>query len=114
MTAITERQMWTDAVWDSDLSTTEKIVALCYAKFAGRTWPESWVAGSQLGRNTSLKSKDARIRAVWKLVVKGWLIPFRKTRHGAYVYQLVIPEGVWETHPTVSGKQTPRCPRNAA
>lgn len=46
---------WRDAIWASDLSTTEKIVALAYADHASSGILRVWVAGERLQQRTGLK-----------------------------------------------------------
>jgi len=90
---VTERQRWTDAVWESgDLTPLEKLTALCFASFAGKTWPRSWVAGAALRGRTGL-SRDASNRAVRGLEDKGWLTPIGKAGHAhrSVLYLLDVP-----------------------
>lgn len=106
-TKATPRQQWTDAVWmDCDLTALEKLTALCFASFAGKTWPRSWVAGAALRTRTGL-SRDASNRAVRGLEVKGWLTPIGKAGHAhrSVLYLLEVPATFRETEPTDSARR---------
>lgn len=88
-----DRYKWRDAVLESGLTSTEKIVALVFEWHAsqgtGRVWcaPERLQAMTSLGR-TSCKS------TVQRLVVLGWLTVIEKARqHRAARYALTIPSG---------------------
>ncbi len=90
------RSRWLDAIYDSDLTPSQRFVATVYADFAnsGRT---SWVPISQLMHRTGYSNKGV-ILARNALVEKGWIIQVSKpTRHKAATFALVIPEGQLST-----------------
>lgn len=92
MPSPTPRQRWSDAVWESDLRSLERLVALAFAKHAGRGVEDVWVSWSELRRLTRL-SNDAATRALKTLRDRGWLV---KTADAAGPkaarYRLGLPE----------------------
>jgi hypothetical protein len=111
-TTVTARQRWTDAVWESgDLTPLEKLTALCFASFAGKSWPRSWVAGAALRGRTGL-SRDASNRAVRGLEVKGWLTPIGKAgrAHRSVLYLLDVPAAFRQAESERSGRRNREVP----
>lgn len=89
---ITPRQRWTDAIWESDLRSLERLVALAFAKHAGRGLDDVWVSWSELRRLTRL-SNDAATRALKTLRDRGWLVRTADAAGPrAARYRLSVPE----------------------
>lgn len=85
---------WRDAIWASDLSTTEKIVALAYADHASSGTLRVWVAGERLQQRTGLK-RTSSAGAVRRLRELGWLTTTVPGTTGATTrYALTIPDDV--------------------
>lgn len=92
MAAVTPRQLWQDAVWaDADLTTHERLVALAFAKMAGRGIDSVWVDRNHLVALTHM-SRSQAIRCVSSLDHLGWLVRVREARqHYSPRYRLAIP-----------------------
>lgn len=92
MSTRTPRQRWTDAVWVSDLRPLERLVALAFAKHAGRGLDEVWVSWAELRRLTQL-SNDAAARALTSLRDHGWLVKTAApSGRKATRYRLSLPD----------------------
>lgn len=82
---------WRDALWASDLTSTDKLVALSYADHAGDGPLRVWVAAERLQARTSL-GRTATTAAVRRLRAAGWLTLTSKGRVGATSrYALTLP-----------------------
>ncbi|MFJ2297399.1 hypothetical protein [Oerskovia paurometabola] len=93
---------WRDAIWASDLSTTEKIVALAYADHASSGTLRVWVAAERLQQRTGLK-RTSSAGAVRRLRELGWLTTTIPGTTGATTrYALTIPDDVAATLPAVT------------
>lgn len=88
-----DRYKWRDAVLESDLTATEKVVALVFEWHASQNTVRVWCAPERLQRLTSL-GRTASKRAVQLLVSSGWLTVTEQARqHRAARYALTIPRG---------------------
>lgn len=93
---------WRDAIWASNLSTTEKIVALAYADHASSGTLRVWVAAERLQQRTGLK-RTSSAGAVRRLRELGWLtIAVPGTTGATTRYALTIPDDVAATLPHVT------------
>src|SRR5690625_2584272 len=93
MAKLTPRMKWTDAVWESDLTSTQKLVALTYAKYAGASMDDVWVVMPRLMELTSLARATIQ-RALRVLEREGWLVVIqRSSQHRSTHYALRIPAG---------------------
>ncbi|MGW6226888.1 hypothetical protein ACWFQT_07225 [Cellulosimicrobium cellulans] len=82
---------WRDALWASDLTSTDKLVALAYADHAGDGPLRVWVSAERLQARTSL-GRTATTAAVRRLRAAGWLTLTSKGRVGATArYALTLP-----------------------
>ncbi|MEV4708871.1 hypothetical protein [Actinoplanes sp. NPDC049316] len=101
-------QVYLDAVWESALTSTQKITALCYGNHA-RGCAErdrAWVVRERLMHQTGIRSRDTIARANADLVRVGWLEPggHRPGHKQITVYLLALPQ---ETSPdSVTGAET--------
>lgn len=86
------RDLWLEAIWeDPTLKPNERVVAYCYAQYAGKT-STTWCAWDEIKRRTGIRSKDAVWRAVSGLVGAGWLEESQRARqHRSAVYRLTCP-----------------------
>lgn len=82
---------WRDALWASDLTSTDKLVGLAYADHAGDGPLRVWVTVDRLQARTSL-GRTATTAAVRRLRATGWLTLISKGRVGATTrYALSLP-----------------------
>jgi predicted DNA-binding transcriptional regulator AlpA len=82
----TERQRIADAVWESDLTTAQKVVMLAFLKYAGEGVDKVWVTTPECARITGLSEATVK-RAIRELVRLGWLVVVelpRPRRTGRY------------------------------
>lgn len=92
-------QVYVDAVWDSEqLTSTQKITALCYAKYANaRQWlrcrDRAWVVYSELKKKTGIRSRETIAKVHADLVALGWLEPAGPSpgHRQRIVYKLALP-----------------------
>jgi|GEM_PF-3008073 len=88
-----DRYKWRDAVLESDLTSTEKLVALVFEWHASQGTGRVWCAPERLQAMTSL-GRTACKRAVQHLISLGWLTVTEQARqHRAARYALIIPRG---------------------
>lgn len=88
-----DRYKWRDAVLESDLTATEKIVAVVFEWHASKGTERVWCAPERLQALTSL-GRTASKRAVQRLIQLGWLAVTEPARqHRAARYALTIPRG---------------------
>lgn len=93
------RARFSESVWQSELSTSERIVALCYADHA-RAGSTAWVTADRLAARTGLSKRHA-IRCRNELIKKGWLIEVNAaTPTTAAEYRLMIGTGATTSPPT--------------
>jgi hypothetical protein len=87
------RDTYARAVWDSDLPTLPRIVALAYADHA-RSGDVAWIALTRLMAVTGIRNKTSVASAVTRLVADDWLELVEKGRqHRASRYRLRTPQG---------------------
>lgn len=90
---------WRDAIWASDLTATEKLVALTYADHASSGTLRVWVSPERLRQRTSLK-RTSTTGALRRLAEAGWLTVTTPGSTGvATRYALTIPDEVAATMP---------------
>lgn len=90
------RDAYTEAVWSSSLTSTQRLVALAYADHA-RDADTAWIAPERLEARTGL-GRTAAKTAVRALVDAGWLVLVEAARqHRAPRYRLV-PQPVASRH----------------
>ncbi|MFD6094524.1 hypothetical protein ACFWGN_20625 [Oerskovia sp. NPDC060338] len=90
---------WRDAVWASDLSATDKLVALAYADHASSGILTVWVTPERLQARTSL-GRTATTAALRRLRDAGWLAVTTQGHRGSVTrYALTLPGGVAEQRP---------------
>lgn len=90
------RDAYTEAVWSSALTSTQRLVALAYADHA-RDTDTAWIAPERLEARTGL-GRTAAKTAVRALVEAGWLVLVEAARqHRAPRYRLV-PQPVASRH----------------
>lgn len=90
--ALWPREVWAKAVWKSDLTPTQRLVALCFADHA-RDRDTAWVSSERLQERTAL-ARTASNGSVRALVGFGWLLPLTEPRQGHTPhYRLVLPVG---------------------
>ena len=90
MSRVSWRVQWSQAVWESDLSTRAKIVALCYADHM-QPDARAWVTTERLAQRTSMSERNA-IRGRGDLEDAGWLVlDVAATNRTAAVYLCLIP-----------------------
>lgn len=93
------RVLWSEAIWESDLKPTQRLLALAYADHA-RNEATAWVAYPRLMARTGL-SRDTVARQLGALVEAGWLTLERSARqHRAAVYRLSYPSAQQSDHRT--------------
>ncbi|MFJ4105928.1 hypothetical protein [Oerskovia enterophila] len=100
---------WRDAIWASDLTATEKLVALTYADHASSGTLRVWVSPERLRQRTSLK-RTSTTGALRRLAAAGWLKVTTPGSTGvATRYALTIPDEVAATMPvpTTTSTSTP-------
>ena len=93
MPSTTPRQKWTDAVWESNLTPTQRLVAHAFARYASRGLDDVWLAQSHLCEITGL-TKPTAAKTTRALVDLGWLVrtePARQRRSARY--GLTFPSG---------------------
>lgn len=93
------RSRWLEAIYDSDLTPSQRFIATIYADFAndGRM---SWASISTIMHRTGY-SRDTVIRARAALSEAGWIVQTTKaSRHKAATYALVIPNVKGSDHQT--------------
>lgn len=93
MATVTPRQRWTDAIWESELTPTQRLVAHAFARYASRGLDEVWLAQSHLCKITGF-TKPTAMKATRALVDLGWLVviePARQRRPARYM--LTTPSG---------------------
>jgi hypothetical protein len=90
-------QVYTDAVWESlTLTVTQKMTALCYAKFANRS-PDrdrAWVVYPKLMAQTGIRSRETVAKVHQDLIDAGWLeaAGSSKGHKQRIVYRLALPK----------------------
>lgn len=86
------RDLWLEAIWeDPTLKPNERVVAYCYAQYAGKT-STTWCSWEEIKRRTGIRSKDAVWRAVSGLIRARWLKEIQPARqHRSAVYRLTCP-----------------------
>ncbi|WP_282947837.1 helix-turn-helix domain-containing protein [Cellulomonas endometrii] len=89
--ALWHRERWAEAVWSSDLTPVERLVALAYADHA-RDQRTAWVTTARLIERTGL-SRASILRAREALITAGWFVLAAKsTPRTAATYLLTTPE----------------------
>ena len=93
MASPTPRQLWADAVWeDTTLSPHEKLVALLFAKFAGKGIESVFVSRRVIQRYTGIGRTKVN-EVVTSLDDRGWLDRVEKERaQRAPRYRLRVPD----------------------
>ncbi len=106
---MTPRRAFEDAVWDSSLRPTERLVALCFARHASRGTELVWVTRARLQSLTGL-SRNGVDRALAGLRASGWLVVVEQARqHRSTRYQLTVPNSI-QTPPTETAESAPAAP----
>lgn len=89
-TSVWWRNRWLAAMYDSDLTPTQRFVATVYADFAG-SGRTSWSSLTTVMHRTGYSERTV-VYARNQLMAAGWLVAVSKsTRHLAATYALVIP-----------------------
>jgi hypothetical protein len=87
-----QRIRFRNAVLESDLPPSAKLVAIVYESYAGVDTDQVWVTPENLRRRTSLQSDDTIIRHRKKLVDGGWLELVAPATYGYCArYRLTVP-----------------------
>ncbi len=94
------RDIWTEAIWSSDLRPLVRLVAFCFSDHA-HDRDVAWVSQDRLRERTGL-ARSTSVAAVQTLVRAGWLVEVEKARqHRSARYRLVIqPTGRRSSQPT--------------
>ncbi|WP_432836160.1 helix-turn-helix domain-containing protein [Dactylosporangium sp. CA-092794] len=89
----THAQKYRDAVWDStELTSTQKIVALCFANHAKGT-DKAWVSYSRIAQQTGIRSPTTISHTLAQLETLGWLAPVGpKVQRRKVYYRLTTPD----------------------
>lgn len=89
--AVANRREWRDAVWSSDLSPIDRLVALAYAEHAAADPGRVWVTSERLQAMTGA-ARSTTQTALRRLEASGWLAVTEPARqHYATRYALTIP-----------------------
>jgi hypothetical protein len=92
-------QVYADAVWESSLTSTQKITALCYANHARNAeFPardRAWAVYQRLMPQTGIRSRETIAKVHADLVALGWLesAGHRPGHKQIAVYLLTLPAG---------------------
>jgi len=86
------RDLWLDAIWEDDtLKPNERLVAYCYARYAGKT-DSAFCSWAEIQRRTGIRSREPIWTALGKLKANGWLKEIDPPRqHRSAVYRLTVP-----------------------
>lgn len=95
-------QVYTDAVWGSSLTSTQKIAALCYANHArtNRDRDRAWVVYGRFMEQTGIRSRNTVSKVHQDLLDAGWLEDAgpRPGHKQIRMYWLALPETSTEIH----------------